>query len=817
MIGKTVSHFRILREIGRGGMGVVYAARDLDLERDVALKFLPAHSTGDESATARFVQEARAASALDHENICTVHEIGRTDDGTLFIAMASYGGRTLKEVIDGGRIDTDRALDIATRIAAGLEVAHAHGIVHRDIKPANIMLTDRGQVKILDFGLAKLAASTQRLTKADETLGTVAYMSPEQLRGEDVDARADVWSLGVVLYEMLAGRLPFAGEHAAALSYAIVHEAPKPITGYRADVPPALTRVLERALQKSAADRYSSAAEMLADLRACRGGAPAARPRLDRRVAVGSLVVVLVAVVALVVWQRGKSAKVAWAREVALPEIERLVAERSPSSGQPGLWKAWDLAAQVDRIIPEEPLLARLRPTFTRGLRFRSTPTGARVRAMAYGGPEDAWRDLGITPFDISLPIGVMRLEFDVAGFAPVVDLVVNTQFRESDTVAVTLHRPEEIPAGMVWVSEETTTLGLPGLEGLGEERVPAFWIDRYEVSNREYKRFVDAGGYRDATYWKQPFVENGKTLSWEEAMARFVDATGRPGPASWEAGHHREGMDDYPVSGVSWYEAAAYAEFAGKQLPTVFHWNEVAFTRATSAIVPAANFSGRGPEPVDRGAAVHRYGALNLAGNVREWCWNETDDGQRFILGGGWNDPPYGFNDAYAQLPFDRSVTNGIRCIQPAGEAVPDARLGGPIEQQRRDFFAEKPVGDEAFAYILKQYAYDRTDLDARIEYEHDEGDWIRQKIMFAAAYGDDRVIAYLFLPKGRQAALPDGRLLPRFGGPVSALERKPSNRAAGLLREERTRVSLSRLQRHVRAWGHGAERSAQRSRGLP
>src|SRR5262245_2422804 len=247
MIGKTVSHFKIVRELGRGGMGVVYVARDIDLERDVALKFLPAHLTHDDSTTQRFIADARTASGLDHENICAIHEIGRTEDGMVFIAMAYYPGRTLKEIIAEGPLDAARARDIAAQIAGGLVVAHEHGIVHRDIKPANIIVTERGQVKILDFGLAKLVANTTHLTETGTTVGTVAYMSPEQLRGQNVDARSDLWSLGVVLYEMLAGCLPFSGDHPAAISYSILHEPAAPITQRRAGVPAAVVTVLERA------------------------------------------------------------------------------------------------------------------------------------------------------------------------------------------------------------------------------------------------------------------------------------------------------------------------------------------------------------------------------------------------------------------------------------------------------------------------------------------------------------------------------------------------------------------------------------------
>ncbi len=747
MIGEKISHFRILRELGRGGMGVVYVARDVDLERDVALKFLPAQFTHDDSATQRFIAEARAASGLDHENICAVHEIGRTDDGMVFIAMAYYSGRTLKDLIAEGPLAHEQARDIAAQIAAGLVVAHERGIVHRDIKPANIVVTDRGQAKILDFGLAKLVADTTGITKTGTTVGTVAYMSPEQLRGENVDARSDVWSLGIVLYEMLAKRLPFAGDHPAALSYAIVHEPHKPIAQYRSDVPPAIVHVLERALKKNASERYSSCAEMLADLRAGSVTAGASRPRVSRRGTITAVAVLAVTIAAFLFWQRTKSNRVQWSREVALPEIEHLTDDRSTSSEQPDLWRAYELAAKVEEIVPDEPRLQRLRPRFAREIHIRSVPPGASVRARSYGGPDDAWRAVGRTPLDLWFPLGISRIELALDGHATATEVVLNNHF-VSDSVSVTLHRPEDIPPGMVWVNDWSRALALPGLEGLAAQHVRGFWVDRCEVSNREYKSFVDAGGYQKPEYWKTPFVDDGKVIAFEDAMSRFVDATGRTGPATWEASDYPDATDNDPVGGISWYEAAAYAEFIGKQLPTIYHWNAVALTIGSAAIVPPANFGGRGAEPVDSGGAVHRSGALNLAGNVREWCWNETDAGDRFILGGGWSDQPYGFNDAYAQPPFDRSVINGFRCIKVVDVAHSEP-LAHSIAQSSRDFRAEKPVGDDIFAHILKQYAYDALPLNARTEDTRDDNDWIREKISFDAAYPNARVIAYLFVPK--------------------------------------------------------------------
>jgi serine/threonine protein kinase/Tfp pilus assembly protein PilF len=267
MIGKTVSHYRILEKLGEGGMGVVYKAEDTKLKRTVALKFLPSELTRDAEAKERFINEAQAASALDHPNICNVHEISETEDEQIFIAMACYEGETLKKKIERGAMDLDQAIPIAIQVAEGLAKAHARGIVHRDIKPANVIVTNDGVAKILDFGLAKLAGQV-RLTKTSSTVGTIAYMSPEQIEGREVGSRTDIWSLGVVVYEMVTGRLPFWGEYEPAIIYSILNDKPKLMSSLRDGVPRELERVVERILAKNQDDRYRSVAELLADLRA---------------------------------------------------------------------------------------------------------------------------------------------------------------------------------------------------------------------------------------------------------------------------------------------------------------------------------------------------------------------------------------------------------------------------------------------------------------------------------------------------------------------------------------------------------------------
>ena len=252
-------------------MGVVYQAHDPRLDRDVAIKLLPPDLTRDEIAKQRFLQEAKAASALDHPNICTIHEINETPDGQLYLVMAHYEGETLKERIGKGPLELADAIDIATQVGEGLAEAHGAGIVHRDIKPANLLVTKTGVVKILDFGLAKLAGS-EGVTQTGTTVGTVAYMSPEQARGQEVDHRTDIWSLGVVMYEMLAGTPPFAGENLLSISNAIMDGEPSLLTGASSSA----HSVVTKALNKDKARRYLSVTDLLAEMRTLRSGADAA-------------------------------------------------------------------------------------------------------------------------------------------------------------------------------------------------------------------------------------------------------------------------------------------------------------------------------------------------------------------------------------------------------------------------------------------------------------------------------------------------------------------------------------------------------------
>jgi dienelactone hydrolase len=298
----------------------------------------------------------------------------------------------------------------------------------------------------------------------------------------------------------------------------------------------------------------------------------------------------------------------------------------------------------------------------------------------------------------------------------------------------------------------------VPGrkVEGLGD--LPDFFLDKYEVTNRRFREFVDAGGYRSPKYWKNEFIRDGRGLSWEEAMTYFRDATGRPGPATWVAGDYPEGQDDYPVSGVSWYEAAAYAEFAGRSLPTKDYWALAAgfdaFQYSHSGFPTMtysfSNFRGDGPAPVGSHKGMNAFGAVDMAGNVREWCWNQSQDG-RFIRGGAWDDAVYMYGYESQQPPWDRSPRNGFRCaLYLDRDKIPPAAFEPKKLENPRDFRNARPAPDSAFEIYKAQFEYDRKDLKPVVE-ERDESskEWTREKVTFDAAYGGERVIAHLYLPR--------------------------------------------------------------------
>jgi serine/threonine protein kinase/formylglycine-generating enzyme required for sulfatase activity len=757
--------YAIERELGRGGMAVVYLARDLKHDRLVALKVLRPELAASIGAE-RFLREIEIAASLTHPHILPLYDSGDAD-GFLYYVMPYVEGESLRDRLSREKqLPVDEALQIAREVADALGSAHSRGVIHRDIKPENILL-EEGHAVVADFGIARAvtAAGGDKLTETGMAIGTPAYMSPEQATGSaDLDGRSDIYSLACMVYEMLVGEPPFTGPNAQiVLARQAVERVPS-AKAVRHAVPELVEQCLMRALAKIPADRFKSAdqfAQSLANaipqaqaLEADGSGRPPGTTepvkhsnQLRRRVLVGLVAAaVLSSAIIFVKAIRDRNARVRWSRTQALPEVLRLIEEED-------YVRAFDLARQAARYIPNDPLLVSLWPNVSRTISIHTSPSAASVFLRDRDDADSSWSILGETPLDsIRLPLAVLHVRIAKAGYDDIELLLRPWVIAARDTAILhrTLDETGSIPGDMVRVPDGTFAPFIPGLQ-LGVIGFDEYLIDKYEVTNKDFQVFVDSGGYLKPEYWTQPFVNGGDTVSWVEGVAEFVDATGRLGPATWELGRYPEGRGSYPVSGVSWYEAAAYAEFVGKSLPTLFHWNKAASPRISTFIVPRSNLSRAGGiAVVGQFQSVSEYGAYDMAGNVKEWVWNASDD-RRYILGGAWSEPTYMFYDADARSPWDRQATHGFRLMQYESRVddVKNAPYKMPYYPPKRDFDTEQPVPDDVFRLYARMYSYDRTPLNAVTESVDSMPDWTREEVSFDAAYGGERVTAFLFLPK--------------------------------------------------------------------
>jgi hypothetical protein len=659
------------------------------------------------------------------------------------------------------------ALALTAEVADALGSAHRQELIHRDIKPENILLRE-GHAVMADFGIALAisAAHGDRLTETGLSLGTPTYMSPEQIEGIAIDGRSDIYALGCVLFEILTARAPFEGP--TPLAVAVQHQADPPPDPreFNEEIPENVCQLILRCLAKEPSERYQTATDLLAEIERIRHPAAEAAgvfnvgallKHLRRPIVALPSVLAVVAIAWLSVWSFQRQADVRWAREVAMPEIERLIGE---NDAWRNMVEPYRLAEQAEAILGDDAELAELMSQVSLEVAVRTDPPGANVFVKEYGQPEDEWTFVGISPVgNHRLPIGFFRWKLEKEGYETV--LAATSSWSPAgrsggDPGAVvpydlvrTLDPHGNLPPGMVRVQGTRTPVG----------EINDFFVDRYEVTNRQYKEFVDAGGYRTPEFWKHPFVSGDAEIPWDEAMPAFVDPSSRPGPSTWMGGDFPQGQAEYPVSGVSWYEAAAYAEFVGKSLLTRFHWLAAAgyFTPmievfqygGTAVLAPFANFGGQGPVAVGSLPSLTPYGAYDMAGNVREWCWNETPAG-RLIRGGGWNDNTYMFRRQGQANPMDRAARNGIRlALYPDSQAAPATAFRFEAMAAVVDYREVQHVEDAVFQVYKEQFSYDETDLDARIENinESDEG-WIQETVSFDAAYGDERVLAHLFLP---------------------------------------------------------------------
>jgi serine/threonine protein kinase/formylglycine-generating enzyme required for sulfatase activity len=814
--GRRFAHYEIIRQIGEGGMGVVYLGRDTRLDRPVAIKLLNKRFERNPDNIRRFVQEAKAASALNHPNILTIFEIGEIE-GSHYIVSEYIEGITLRDLMKSEKIELPKLVDIISQIAGALATAHKARIVHRDIKPENIIVRDDGYVKVLDFGLAKLLpehlsgvwtrgiAEDQNSTASGMILGTVNYMSPEQAKGERVDQRTDIFSLGVLLYEMIAGKRPFEGDSAAESFANLINKQPEPIESNGSHVFVELQRILGKMLRKNREERYQTMQELIADLREFRYSnfsnpvfehrpKPESYPQnptvlmpqttaagadttaetsaiyavWHKRWRVEGSIVLVLALAAGTYWMCQRS-NLNWAKS----QVARV--EEFARAGKS--FEAFDLATQVHDYLPGDPTLAALMPIISDTLTVNTEPAGAQVYLKRYQADENGVfperRSIGMTPItSVQIPKGPQVVYLEKKGYAPVQTVISNGVIKFANNliwnpkpsveISRKLMEAGAVPDKMTFVPGGEYRLASGQRPTDDKVNLDDYFIDKYEVSNKDFKEFVTSGGYSKQDYWKVPVVKDGRTLSWNEAMSLFHDRTRLPAPREWSNQDFPAGRGDHPVTGITWYEAAAYAEFREKKLPTVFQWEKAArngthldasYKMPWGDLFPGdsikyrANFDNTGTVPVDSEEfGISEFGAFNMAGNVSEWVLNQGPEGH-FATGGAWGEPIYTFL-YYGDYPdLFASPKRGFRCVRLVTADRASNDQGGAKLQKDLPQPIYPRSTDAQFRELARYYDYAKTPLDAEIVEAIDTSDWRREKISFNGA-GGERAIAYLYLP---------------------------------------------------------------------
>jgi serine/threonine protein kinase/dienelactone hydrolase len=796
--GGRIGRYRLLHTLGEGGMGVVYLAEQAEpVKREVALKVIKP-GMDSKRVLARFEAEQQALALLEHPHVARVYDAGLAPSGRPYFVMEYVQGIPITEHCDKYKLTINERLRLFLHVCEAVHYAHHKGIIHRDLKPSNILVVIQDQEmipKVIDFGVARAISqplTEQTLyTEQGQFIGTPEYMSPEQaeMTSQGIDTRSDIYSLGAVLYELLTGVLPFEStmlrqgtpdhlrqvirEYDPRTPYArfrsLTPEDSRRIAQCRQIDDGSLRRALHgdlewivmKCLEKDRTRRYGTAVDLAADIEHHLHNEPVtARPpstlyRFQKLVRRRKAVFLGIAAVLTAICTVGlfatrmyrQQARNQWAREKYFPQIERLI-----EGGWVNYLDAHRAAMEARKYLPRDAQLASLLARITVTISIETDPPGAKIYLQEYKAPESAWQYLGVSPIhNIRLPVGFFRWRFEKEGYDTVFAAVPTFELDLSSRkyilpnhVARTLDKKGTVPPGMVRVK--------------GQGEIHDFFIDRYEVTNRQFKEFMDQGGYEKREYWKHRFIQEGKEIAWEDAIKEFVDASGQPGPATWHAGAIPPGQENYPVCGISWYEAAAYAGSLGKSLPTALHWNlarsgmsdVLLWMGFNTLLAPLSNFGGRGPARVGSCPGMTAFGAYDLAGNVREWCWNETPQG-RIIRGGAWNDAIYMFGNLSQASPFDRSSKNGFRCVLYSDpDRIPSRAFAAQELGDRRDVSQETPVPDTEFQVYERRFNYDPTDLAARVEWRSERSnDWTQEKVTFNAAYDNERITAYLFLPK--------------------------------------------------------------------
>lgn len=780
-IGHSVpgrSHWKLTEQLGVGGFGEVWLAThdathakrvfkfcfqpDLvrSLKREVVIFRLLKETLGERDDIARILD-------WDFEKPPYFLEAEYTEGGDLRQWCERHGG------LQNLRLDTK--LEFAAQVADALDAAHSAGVLHKDLKPTNILISDiNGQrrARLTDFGIGLLtdpeALKNQGITAAgltktlspssgNTTSGTGMYTAPEIFEGKPPSEKSDLYALGVVLYQMVIGDF--------SRSIAPGWERDVPDEHLREDIAACVDGQPENRPARAGvvAERLRAIAERR---RTVLAGERRRRRRKQFIAGAAAIVLLGLAIVALSVASdsRERGAKERWARQQAIPQIMELLDEEQYGA-------AFALANEVAEVLPADSVLAQLIDNASQPMSITTAPLGARAFYKPYNDIDGEWRLLGTTPLTVNVPFGAVRWRTELDGYAPVVSagyvsphtaeikrLSEDSPYLSSMMTVQHTHPRNDGPlAGMRVIEGGPYSMPIAEFAPLQMQHITPFAVDLTEVTNADFKQFLDAGGYTNPVYWQHPFEKNGERLSFEQAMAILVDQTARLGPAGWQLGNFPKGQDNYPVGGVSWYEAAAYAEFRGKSLPTIFHWtraamwNVEALSPLSPAIIQHSNFGGEGPQPVGTNPGIGSSGAYDMAGNVREWVSTEAGNNRRYSLGGGWSDPDYFFMHSLKLSPWERAPENGFRCVKYSDEEPPPEALLAKVILPETDFYAVQPFTDEAFAALTKPFQYDQSaPLNPQVEEQNESTFKGRHETVgLNAAYGNERFSVHLFWPE--------------------------------------------------------------------
>ncbi len=753
-------NWRLVEQLGTGAIGEVWLATHegthakrvfkfcfqadsvRSLKREVVLLRLLKESLGERTDIAQVID-------WEFERPPYFLETEHSEAGDLVDWARARGGIE--------KVSMETRVDLVAQIADALAAAHGAGVLHKDLKPANVLINQDAsgvpRVCLSDFGIGlvmsrealevpgvTVAGLTEALLSSslDTGAGTRLYIAPEVMEGRQATELSDVYSLGVILYQLAAGNFN------RALA-----------TGWERDVAdPLLREDIAACVDHDPENRVAGPKELAGRLRAHDRRRAAVRSAEGR----GKLVRVAIAagVAALLAgggwWAYGLWSKMTWARDVAGPEIALLI-EANDWAG------AYELAAEVESALGANPALDPVWQTISSEISFTTDPPGATVSYRRYGETESEWKVLGTTPIEgARVPATMLSWRVEKPGFEPreiahrPTRIARGTQFKRSPHLV--LDAEGASPANTVVIEERIyAAVPLGSFPATGAFELKRSYIDRTEVTNAAYQQFVDDRGYERPEFWREPFILEGRQVSFEEAMAHFSDSTGRRGPVNWVQGEHSEGRADYPVSGVSWYEAAAYANYRDRSLPTLYHWAIAALPDAeiiegfASEIGPLANLAGEAVAAVGSGTDLSVVGAKDMAGNLSEWVWNAWEE-KRYMLGGSWADPEYRFTQAAATSPWRRRETDGFRLI--TYDEPPAADLLSAIELPHVDYFTEKAMSDEEFGFSKRLAAYDKTPLNVRDEGKIDLPlGGLAERVSIDAAYRGERLPIYVIKPE--------------------------------------------------------------------